>query len=278
MQKFGYSSRIKHTVVYGGIPKGPQARELRNGVEILIATPGRLIDFLEMKATNLRRVTYLVLDEADRMLDMGFEPQIRSIVSQIRPDRQTLLWSATWPREIQSLARDFTKDPIQVTVGSLTLSANADVSAAHTQPQRSPPSSALLSQLRLWSQAGWAVGCGCVAVLSAVRRFSVCVLSDRLSLDVLWSLLFLQGESRAMLHRHPSMSVRERTRGSLQLTCESIACTRSSAFPACCLRSALSACAQAVPVNDPISAVHSWTLLRRHPLHILPFSLQLHPL
>ena len=115
--------------MYGGIPKGPQARELRNGVEILIATPGRLIDFLEMRATNLKRVTYLVLDEADRMLDMGFEPQIRKILSQIRPDRQTLLWSATWPREIQALARDFTKDPIQVTVGSLTLSANADVSA-----------------------------------------------------------------------------------------------------------------------------------------------------
>ncbi len=94
---------------FGGVPKSTQARDLRNGVEILIATPGRLIDFLEMGATNLRRVTYLVLDEADRMLDMGFEPQIRQIVSQIRPDRQTLLWSATWPREIQNMARDFTK-------------------------------------------------------------------------------------------------------------------------------------------------------------------------
>ena len=70
-------------------------------MEIVIATPGRLIDFLESRTTNLRRVTYLVLDEADRMLDMGFEPQIRKIVGQIRPDRQTLLWSATWPKEIQ---------------------------------------------------------------------------------------------------------------------------------------------------------------------------------
>jgi len=110
------------------ISRGPQARELRSGVEICIATPGRLIDFLEMGATNLRRVTYLVMDEADRMLDMGFEPQIRSIVSQIRPDRQVLMWSATWPREIQALARDFTKDPIQVTIGSSELSANSDVS------------------------------------------------------------------------------------------------------------------------------------------------------
>jgi ATP-dependent RNA helicase DDX5/DBP2 len=62
---------------------------------MIIATPGRLIDFLETDATNLRRVTYLVLDEADRMLDMGFEPQIRKILSQIRPDRQTLMFSAS---------------------------------------------------------------------------------------------------------------------------------------------------------------------------------------
>ncbi len=71
--------------VYGGAPKGPQARDLRGGVEIVIATPGRLIDMLESSVTNLRRVTYLVLDEADRMLDMGFEPQIQTIVRQARP-------------------------------------------------------------------------------------------------------------------------------------------------------------------------------------------------
>jgi len=96
-------------------------------VEICIATPGRLIDFLESGTTNLRRVTYLVLDEADRMLDMGFEPQIRSIVSQIRPDRQTLMWTATWPREVRAIAADFTHDPIQVNIGSLSLAANQAV-------------------------------------------------------------------------------------------------------------------------------------------------------
>ena len=74
--RFGRSSDIKNTVVYGGAPRGPQAGALRRGVEILIATPGRLIDFLESGTTNLRRVTYLVLDEADRMLDMGFEKQV----------------------------------------------------------------------------------------------------------------------------------------------------------------------------------------------------------
>jgi len=98
------NSRIRNTAIYGGAPKGPQIRDLQRGVEIVIATPGRLIDMLETQKTNLRRVTYLVMDEADRMLDMGFEPQIRKIVSQIRPDRQTLMFSATWPKDVQKLA------------------------------------------------------------------------------------------------------------------------------------------------------------------------------
>ncbi|EER09635.1 RNA helicase, putative [Perkinsus marinus ATCC 50983] len=116
--RFGSSSRISNTCCYGGVPRGPQARMLQNGVEICIATPGRLIDFLESEVTNLRRVTYLVLDEADRMLDMGFEPQVRKIVSQIRPDRQTLMWSATWPKDVQQLARDLcNEEPVHVTVG-----------------------------------------------------------------------------------------------------------------------------------------------------------------
>ncbi|PFH63268.1 hypothetical protein XA68_14920 [Ophiocordyceps unilateralis] len=122
--KFGRSSRIRNTCVYGGVPKGPQIRDLSRGVEVCIATPGRLIDMLEAGKTNLRRVTYLVLDEADRMLDMGFEPQIRKIIEQIRPDRQTLMWSATWPKEVRTLASDFLNDFIQVNIGSMDLSAN----------------------------------------------------------------------------------------------------------------------------------------------------------
>ncbi|KAI6042451.1 P-loop containing nucleoside triphosphate hydrolase protein [Pisolithus marmoratus] len=112
--KFGASSR-------------PQIRDLQRGVEIVIATPGRLIDMLESQKTNLRRVTYLVLDEADRMLDMGFEPQIRKIVSQIRPDRQTLMFSATWPKDVQKLASDFLREMIQVNIGSMELTANPDI-------------------------------------------------------------------------------------------------------------------------------------------------------
>ncbi|XP_058227434.1 DEAD-box ATP-dependent RNA helicase 30-like [Rhododendron vialii] len=125
--KFASRTNMRSTCIYGGAPKGPQIRDLQRGVEIVIATPGRLIDMLEAQHTNLRRVTYLVLDEADRMLDMGFEPQIRKIVAQIRPDRQTLYWSATWPREVETLARQFLRNPYKVIIGSSELKANQSI-------------------------------------------------------------------------------------------------------------------------------------------------------
>lgn len=100
---------------------------MQRGSEIVIATPGRLIDFLQQEVTNLKRTSYLVLDEADRMLDMGFEPQIRKIMEQIRPDRQVLMWSATWPKEVKNLAEEFLRDYAQVNIGSLNLSANQNI-------------------------------------------------------------------------------------------------------------------------------------------------------
>ncbi|GMR60305.1 hypothetical protein PMAYCL1PPCAC_30500, partial [Pristionchus mayeri] len=118
---------LKMTCCFGGASKGPQARDLERGVDVIVATPGRLLDFVEAGTTNLRRCSFLVLDEADRMLDMGFEPQIRKIVSQIRPDRQTLMFSATWPREVRALATDFQKDAAFLNVGSLELAANHNI-------------------------------------------------------------------------------------------------------------------------------------------------------
>ena len=127
-QDFGKSSRIKNTCVFGGAPKGPQLRDLEGGCEIVVATPGRLLDFLEMGKTNLRRTTFLVLDEADRMLDMGFEPQIRKIVDQIRPDRQVLMWSATWPKEVRRLAEDFLQgEYVHINIGATELHANHNI-------------------------------------------------------------------------------------------------------------------------------------------------------
>lgn len=124
---FGRNSRVRNTCIFGGAPKGPQARDLERGVEIVIATPGRFIDFLEKGTTNLGRCTFLVLDEADRMLDMGFEPQIRKIIQLIRPDRQTLMWSATWPQEVRKLASDFLNNYVQINIGSLQMSANHNI-------------------------------------------------------------------------------------------------------------------------------------------------------
>ena len=129
-QKFGRPLGMRSICCYGGSPKYAQIQAFERGVECCIATPGRLNDLLEMKKANLSNVKFVVLDEADRMLDMGFEPQIRSIMAKV-PDsdkRQTLLFSATWPKEIQRLAFDFLKDPVQINVGEVNvLNANKDI-------------------------------------------------------------------------------------------------------------------------------------------------------
>jgi len=126
--KFSQGFGIKVGCVYGGAPKRTQEHFLRSGVDILICTPGRMLDFLENRKTNFQRVTYLVFDEADRMLDMGFEKQIRCMVNQIRPDRQVLMWSATWPREVETMANDFLKAGyIKLKVGSDEGEANKAV-------------------------------------------------------------------------------------------------------------------------------------------------------
>lgn len=116
--KFGRSSRISSVCLYGGAPKGPQLRDLERGVDVVVATPGRLNDILEMRRVNLRQVTYLVLDEADRMLDMGFEPQIRKILKEVPSGRQTLMYTATWPKEVRKIAAEFMTNPVQINIGN----------------------------------------------------------------------------------------------------------------------------------------------------------------
>ncbi|KAH1084377.1 hypothetical protein J1N35_024138 [Gossypium stocksii] len=120
-KKFSYQTGVKVVVAYGGAPINQQLRELERGVDILVATPGRLVDLLERARVSLQAIRYLALDEADRMLDMGFEPQIRKIVEQMnmpnRGVRQTMLFSATFPREIQRLASDFLSNHIFLAVG-----------------------------------------------------------------------------------------------------------------------------------------------------------------
>ncbi|XP_061701186.1 ATP-dependent RNA helicase DDX42 isoform X2 [Syngnathoides biaculeatus] len=125
-KRFGKAYSLRSVAVYGGGSMWEQAKALQEGAEIVVCTPGRLIDHVKKKATSLQRVSYLVFDEADHMFDMGFEYQVRSIASHVRPDRQTLLFSATFRKKIERLARDILMDPIRVVQGDIG-EANEDV-------------------------------------------------------------------------------------------------------------------------------------------------------
>uniref|UniRef100_A0AAQ5ZHI5 Probable ATP-dependent RNA helicase DDX46 n=1 Tax=Amphiprion ocellaris TaxID=80972 RepID=A0AAQ5ZHI5_AMPOC len=119
-KKFSKPLGLRVVCVYGGTGISEQIAELKRGAEIIVCTPGRMIDMLGAnsgRVTNLRRVTYVVLDEADRMFDMGFEPQVMRIVDNVRPDRQTVMFSATFPRAMEALARRILSKPIEVQVG-----------------------------------------------------------------------------------------------------------------------------------------------------------------
>ncbi|CAF1090762.1 unnamed protein product [Adineta steineri] len=123
-KKFGKLFNIRCVAVYGGTGISEQIAELKRGAEIIVCTPGRMIDMLAAnggKVTNVRRVTYVVVDEADRMFDMGFEPQVAKILESVRPDRQTVMFSATFPKQMEALARKFLHKPIEVTVGGRSI-------------------------------------------------------------------------------------------------------------------------------------------------------------
>ncbi len=113
---YGRGTGLRHHVIFGGVGKGPQKRALRAGLDILVATPGRLLDLMGEGLVDLSRIDHFVLDEADRMLDMGFIRDVRRIVQAIPRDRQTLFFSATMPDEIRALARNILRDPLHVAV------------------------------------------------------------------------------------------------------------------------------------------------------------------
>ena len=128
-RKFTKALKLSVVCCYGGAGIGEQIAELKRGTEIVVCTPGRMIDLLSLqngKVVNLRRVTMVVMDEADRMFDMGFEPQIRMIMDNVRPDRQTVLFSATFPKQIEKLARAVLKFPLEVQVGN-KIGVNSDI-------------------------------------------------------------------------------------------------------------------------------------------------------
>jgi ATP-dependent RNA helicase RhlE len=116
LHSIGKPVGLRSAVLIGGAPEGAQKRELKKNPRVIIATPGRLVDFLEQRVVNLSDVEILVLDEADRMLDMGFAPQIKKILRAIRSERQTMLFSATMPIEILDLAYEHMKMPINIEI------------------------------------------------------------------------------------------------------------------------------------------------------------------
>lgn len=125
-KKFSKPYGLQVVCAYGGGSMYEQQKACTECPEIIVCTPGRLIDLVKKKSTNLQRVTFLVFDEADRMFDMGFEAQVRSIANHVRPDRQTLLFSATFKRKVERLARDILSDPVRVVQGDIG-EANQDV-------------------------------------------------------------------------------------------------------------------------------------------------------
>ncbi|MDF1503930.1 DEAD/DEAH box helicase [Roseisolibacter sp. H3M3-2] len=147
VRTYGVHADVDVAPVYGGVPYEPQEEALRGGVDVVVATPGRLLDHLEKGNVVFDELEILVLDEADRMLDMGFAPQINRVVERIPPYRQTLLFSATMPPEVEALARKYLRKPVVVQVGRRNTATRTVTHAVYPVP-RDRKSSLLAALLR----------------------------------------------------------------------------------------------------------------------------------
>jgi ATP-dependent RNA helicase RhlE len=144
-RKYSKHSDIDVIAVFGGVPLEPQEKALRAGVDVVVATPGRLLDHIERQNVSFDDLEVLVLDEADRMLDMGFAPQINKVVAEIPPYRQTLLFSATMPPQVEALARKYLRRPLVIQMGRRSQAAHTVTHAVYPVP--SDKKSALLVEL-----------------------------------------------------------------------------------------------------------------------------------
>ena len=136
---YGKHLSLRHTVIFGGVGQGPQVDALRRGVDVVIATPGRLLDLMEQRLIDLRGIEVLVLDEADRMLDMGFIRDIRKIVAQLPAKKQTMMFSATMPSEIRQLADALLRNPAVVQVAPVATTADGVVQSVYFVDKRNKP-------------------------------------------------------------------------------------------------------------------------------------------
>jgi len=155
-KKFTKPLGLRVTCIYGGAAVAEQIADLKRGSEIVVCTPGRMIDILCMQAgklVSLRRVTMVVMDEADRMFDMGFEPQIKMITQNVRPDRQTVLFSATFPKQIEKLARSVLRLPLEIIVGERS-TVNKDITQIIEVHEEEDKFLRLLQLLGVWYEKG----------------------------------------------------------------------------------------------------------------------------
>jgi ATP-dependent RNA helicase DDX46/PRP5 len=157
-KKFTKVLGLRCGCIYGGAGVAEQIADIKRGMEIAVCTPGRLIDILCMQAgklLSLQRVSMVVLDEADRMFDMGFEPQLRMVLQNVRPDRQTVLFSATFPKQIEALAKKVLKLPLEIIVGELAAgSVNKDITQIIEVHEESDKYLRLLQLLGTWYEKG----------------------------------------------------------------------------------------------------------------------------
>jgi ATP-dependent RNA helicase RhlE len=136
---YGRHTRLRHAVVYGGVSQHPQTKAIREGVDIIVATPGRLMDLMEQRLVTLDAIEVLVVDEADRMLDMGFIRDIRKIVARLPKKRQTLMFSATMPADIRQLADSILTDPVRVQVAAKSAEADTVAQSVYFVEKRNKP-------------------------------------------------------------------------------------------------------------------------------------------
>lgn len=144
-KRYGKYSGLRSTVIFGGVNQNPQTRDLQRGVDIIVATPGRLLDLISQGFIDLRRVETFVLDEADHMLDMGFLPDVRRIIAKLPQQRQTLLFSATMPAEIASLSQQILEAPVRIQIDPQRPAAERVEQSLYHVAQKSKP--ALLAHL-----------------------------------------------------------------------------------------------------------------------------------
>ncbi len=136
---YGRHSTLRHACIFGGVGQNPQVRALRHGIDILVATPGRLLDLMNQGFVDLSSVEIFVLDEADRMLDMGFMPDLKRIIAKLPCERQTVMFSATMPREIEKLANAILRDPVRITIAPVKATTDLIEQSVYHVPKQQKP-------------------------------------------------------------------------------------------------------------------------------------------